>query len=142
MRADGVSIEEEGGLPPPGRCQVPGDWGETLGASFRGRVLFERGFGHPTELVAGDRVELVIGRVDAWARVVLNEVELATIDAGHVDARFEIAGYLRNRNELRIEVELPRLTAQSPPLPRPGREDLAGGIVGEVRLEIYVGENA
>ena len=134
---DGVSIEETGELPSPGRCHMPGDWSATLGNEFRGRVRYERRFGRPTGLTADDRVLLVVGQVDTWAHVTLNETHLGEIRDGTQDVAFDVGSCLEKRNRLQIDVELPRVTPESPPLQRYGRNGLAGGLVGEVRLEIY-----
>ncbi len=44
---------------------------------------------------------------------------------------------LRERNELVIEVELPPLAYADEQQLRPDRAGLAGGVIGEVRLEIF-----
>jgi hypothetical protein len=137
LLADGSTRETAGVLPPPGRVHMPADWGQTLGATFRGRVQYRRDFGCPTGLEAGDRVELVIERVDAFGVVVFNTRSLGQIHAGGEKASFDVTSWLRRRNELLIEVELPEVTSASAPLSRPGREGLPGGLVGEVRIEIF-----
>lgn len=134
--ADGSSQVESGELPAAGRIEVPSDWGESLGGTFCGRVAYLRRFGRPTGLSAADRVELVITRVDARAGVRLNGQALGEIPAGGAAWRCDITARLAPRNELVIEVELPRVTDRSLPLPRAGREGLPGGLVGQVRLEI------
>ena len=126
-------------LPAAGRIAVPGDWGATLGADFRGRVAYRRPFGCPTGLAAADRVDLVIERVDAYGRALLNGQSLGEIPAGGCLWRREITAGLRPRNELVVEVELP---GGDPPPARPGREDRPGGLVGEVRLEIFTAADA
>jgi hypothetical protein len=136
LAADGTSRDEPGELPPPARTDVPADWGPLLGSGFRGRARYLRRFNRPTNLAAGDRVLLVVEGVDAWAAAALNGAELGTISLGELPVRFDITPHLRPRNELSIDVELPRLTAESPPLARADRGDLPGGLIGEVRLEI------
>ena len=135
--ADGSSQEEPGSLPPAGRCDIPADWGASLGADFRGRVEFRRRFNKPTGLENGERVFLVVARVDAFGRLSLNGAGAVIIPPGGDETRLEISGILRPHNELVIEVELPRLTDKSAPLPRAaGRQSQPGGLIGEVRLEI------
>ncbi len=131
-------VETEGGdLPPPGRIQMPADWGDSLGPDFRGRVRYQRRFGSPTGLSSGDRVELVVEAVDARGRVSVNGTSLGEIYFADPPARFDITARLLPSNLLIVEVELPRLSSESPPLPRPGRDGLPGGLIGEVRLEIF-----
>jgi hypothetical protein len=137
MQADGSHRLETNGLPAAGRITMPADWGATLGADFCGRVSYLRRFGRPTGLTAADRVELVIDRVDAFGCAALNSHELGEIAADGQPWRCDVTARLRPRNELVIEVELPQLTADSPALARSGREGLPGGLIGEVRLEIF-----
>jgi hypothetical protein len=82
-------------------------------------------------------VDLVLDCVDAFGCAALNGQELGEIAAGGQAWRCDITARLRPRNELVIEVELPQLAADSPAPARPGREGLPGGLVGEVRLEIF-----
>jgi hypothetical protein len=51
-------------------------------------------------------------------------------------ARFDITAHHAPRNALTIDVLLPGSGVGAPPLARPGRENLAGGLIGLVRLEI------
>ncbi|MEX2560848.1 MAG: hypothetical protein WD403_13080 [Pirellulales bacterium] len=123
-------------LPPgpvqKGRVQLPADWGGTRGAYFRGRVRYVRHFNWPGPLAVGERVWLVIEGVDARGAAILNGTWLGEIDGYAVPTAFDVHELVRQSNELVLEVELP---AHSPP-PRPGREHLPGGPIGEVRLEI------
>jgi beta-galactosidase/beta-glucuronidase len=116
---------------------MPADGGAAPGADFRGRVSYRRRFGRPTGLDAADRVELVIDCVGAFGCVALNGQELGEIAAGGSPWRCDITARLQPRNELAIEVELPQLAADGPSLVRPGRDGLPGGLIGEVRLEMY-----
>ena len=76
--------------------------------------------------------------VDAYGDVVLNETTLGEVRCDSMPGRFDVTATLTDRNQLVIEVELPRTDDDSAPLTRPaGREQLAGGLVGEVRLEIW-----
>lgn len=114
---------------------MPADWGDTLGAGFRGRVRYVRHFNWPGSLDTDERVWLVIDGVDTFGAAILNGTRLGEIDGYAVPTAFDVHGLVRPSNELVLEVELP---AQSPS-PRPGREHLPGGPIGEVRLEIRRG---
>ena len=140
LLADGSTCAEPGDLPPPGEVKMPADWGDTLGGYFRGRVRYSRKFNRPTGIEQGDRLFLRIQQVDAFGSAALNEHPLGEIPSGGNPQRFEVTRLLQPFNQLVIEVELPRSTADSAPLPRPKRDDLPGGLVGEVRLEIENGE--
>ena len=138
---DGSTTVEPGELPPARRTQVPADWAESLGRDFRGRVRYTRRFGRPSSLETVDRVELVVTRVDAFGAVELNGELLVQIPWGKLDARVDITSQLQLRNVLCVEVELPHADPDCPPLLRPGRVDSAGGLIGEVRLEIFPSVN-
>jgi hypothetical protein len=136
LLADGSTEPKSGPLPAAGTWPMPADWGPTLGDDFRGQVLYTRHFGCPTGLEDADRVMLVVQRADAFATVALNGQPIGIVPAGGDAARLDVTSLLNPRNQLAILVELPEVTADSAPLPRPGREGLPGGLVGEVRLEI------
>jgi beta-mannosidase len=112
------------------RLKVPGDWSPWLGHEFLGTVRLERPFGRPTGLTVEQQVWLSIECVDFSARIWLNDVELGTHQLGSPPVRFPVHSLLQARNRLRIEVEMP-LGAS-----RTTRAGLAGGILGDVRLEI------
>ncbi len=114
---------------------MPSDWSASLGAEFRGRVLYRRRFGCPTGLGRQDRVTLVVDAVDAFGSVALNGQQLGDVPPGAGSSSFLITDLLQRRNDLQIEVELPELE-RGVSLPRPGRDKLPGGLIGEVRLEI------
>lgn len=133
--ADGSSLETSDPLPPATKIVIPDDWGKSLGHSFRGRVNFLRPFGCPSGLT-NERILLRIEKVDAWASVHLNGAQLGEASLFTGPVSFEVTKLLASRNQLRIEVELPELNDASAPLPRPGRDDQPGGILGEVRLDI------
>lgn len=125
LGAEGVQREEASdGLPPGGRQLMPGDWSGTLGREFIGRVRFERAFHCPTNLTASDRVDLLVEQVETQATVALNDSPLGQIATGERSWVAEITRLLRPRNWLSIVVECH------------GDCDVAGGLVGEVRLEI------
>jgi hypothetical protein len=145
-------------LPPPGRINLPADWSGTLGAGFRGRVRYRRRFNRPTGLEPGERVWLVIDGVDARGQYAMNGQPLSWIDGYALPAECDVTELLAASNVLEIDVELgsaePTVSSRWPqqqtveateepaanlPVPtdlRPGRERLAGGPIGEVRLEI------
>ena len=135
-RADGASQTLSGTLPPPSRVTVPSDWTDYPGADFRGRVCYIRNFGRPTGIGPGDRIELVIERIDAFGAAYLNDRLLGTISQGELGLRADVTDRLGPRNRLAVEVELPECTEASAPLPRGDREARPGGLIGEVRLEI------
>ncbi|MCA9205923.1 MAG: hypothetical protein KDA59_22875 [Planctomycetales bacterium] len=140
--ADGESAEltdgssEHAALPPAGRVTMPCDWSESLGTDFRGRVRFIRYFNRPTGLDSATRVYLAIDEVDAMAEVQLNGHKLGQIRGADGTWRSEVTPILETRNALEIVVDLPSLSQTSAPLPRPRDAHLAGGVTGEVRLEI------
>jgi hypothetical protein len=82
-----------------------------------GQVQLRRRFGWTATLSATDRVFLVVGDVQSAGAVSVNTVPLGPLDPKALPARFEISALLRPRNEAVIQV--------------------AGGRVGNVRLEIY-----
>jgi hypothetical protein len=131
---NGDTAKEPGNLPPGGRIELPADWSALLGVDFRGRVRFTRRFGLPTGIEPEQRIDLVIEQVDAFGHASLNGQPLG--DLTSEPARFQVTRLLKPRNALEVIVELPRLTPESVPLSRPGREHLPGGLIGEVRLEI------
>ncbi|QDU93171.1 glycosyl hydrolase 2 galactose-binding domain-containing protein [Lignipirellula cremea] len=139
--ADG-SIESQPIAPIVGRCQPPCDWEQDLGRAFRGRVRYERSFNKPTGLSAGDRVDLVIQKVDAFATVWLNGQRLGEF-GGDEAFRRNVVDLLALQNLLAIEIDLPAQAREVPPLPRGDRPaDAAGGLTGEVQLELFDGEPA
>jgi hypothetical protein len=133
---DGRVVESREGLPPAGRTTVPGDWSDTLGCDFRGRVRYRRSFNPPARLDPHERLWLVIEGVDARGVVGINGVRLGEVDGYAIHSCFEITRLLAAHNQLTLDVELPceSVTGNTPL--RPGRELLAGGPVGEVRLEV------
>jgi beta-galactosidase/beta-glucuronidase len=124
-------------LPPAGRMVMPGDWAQPLGRDFRGRVRFVRAFGRPTRLEPDEQVWLVCDGVDLTGWASLNGEQLGPVAGFREAARFEVTGRLNERNELVIEVELPPLAYADEQQLRPDRAGLAGGVIGEVRLEIF-----
>jgi len=131
-----VRRESVESLPPGGRIQLPSDWGSTLGAAFRGRVRYERRFGLPTNLDPHERVWLVVEGVDYFGAVSLNATALGPIIGYNCPTEFDVTDILSPRNVVTLDVELPQYQSGAAAPDRPGREQLAGGPIGEVRLEI------
>jgi beta-galactosidase/beta-glucuronidase len=119
-----------------GQITMPADWARTLGADFRGLVRYVRRFGRPTNLAAGQKVWLVCDGVDLRGMATLNGRLLGALEGYRAATRFEVAGQLVDRNELVIDVELPPMDYQTEQQMRADRVGLAGGLIGEVRLEI------
>lgn len=132
-RANETSGETSGMRPVSGKTSLPCDWSETLGRDFRGRVRYRRRFNRPSGLDPHERVWLVVEGVDAFGAVALNGRQLGEARGYASPASFDVTELLQPGNELLLEVELPR---ESAGVLRPGRENLPGGPIGEVRLEI------
>ncbi|HEY1598465.1 MAG TPA: hypothetical protein VGG64_02620 [Pirellulales bacterium] len=148
------------GLPAAGRAQLPADWGAELGQGFYGRVRYTRRFNRPTNLDPSERVWMVIDGVDARGDYAINGHKLGTIDGYALPSASDITSLLAPSNVLEIEIELQADVRLGPPHPlktgqgeespqptssldglsdttlRPGRAGLAGGPIGDVRLEI------
>jgi hypothetical protein len=137
--ADGTSHVMSELVPPAGKTTSPSDWGSLLGPDFRGRVRYTRQFNRPSGMEQVERIDLVIGAVDAFGCVVLNGQLLGEIPPGSGEFRTEITSHLQLFNRLEVEVELPECVPSSLPLPRGARDSLPGGLVGEVYLEIRGG---
>ncbi len=84
-------------------------------------VRWLRAFHKPTGLETGERVWLVVELTGSRAAVRLNGRLLGGVGLGDAVGRFDITDLLADRNALEIDV---------------GRELPAGGLVGQVRLEI------
>jgi beta-galactosidase/beta-glucuronidase len=136
LAADGAVQTADEPLPAPGRITIPADWGQTLGTDFRGRVRFVRRFGQPTNLGASERVWLVCEGVDLRGEASLNGRPLGELQGWRTVARFDVTTQLELRNELAIVVELPPLGDRTEHALRCDRAGRAGGLIGEVRLEI------
>ena len=134
--ADGLRRESREQLPPPGRVHLPADWGLTLGADFRGRVRYTRNFGLPTNLEPHEEVWLVIDGVDFFGTLMLNGTSLGSIIGYGAPVDFAVSSLLKPRNRLELDVELPHYEPDAQAPDRPGRTNMPGGPIGEVRLEI------
>jgi beta-galactosidase/beta-glucuronidase len=133
---DGPFRLETETLPEPCRVEVPSDWEAQLGPEYRGTVRYTRRFNCPTNLAPAEKVCLAFDGVDHWATVTLNGRPLGEVH-GHSQqpTQFEVSAQLALHNMLEVDVVLPPEVWRDPDLRR-GRGSLAGGIVGEVRLEI------
>lgn len=116
-----LATESTADLPPPGRVTMPASWANTLGPDFRGRVAFRRAFGKPTGLTSDEEVWLVCDGADPRASLELNDEPLGTVAGPGSPVEFDVTTRLRERNVLLAVVE---------------SADRAGGLSGEVRLEI------
>lgn len=134
LQKDGSTIAEPGELPPPGTIQMPADWSDTLGEDFRGRVRYTRRFGRPSGLEAEDRVSLVLSGIRGRATVCLGAQLLGELAWEQQTAAFEVTSLLLARNELIVEVELPRVADTQDTPESPAAQ--SGGLFGEVYLQI------
>jgi len=117
-----------------GRISLPASWAATLGADFRGRVRYTRSFAAPTNIAAQERVWLLLDGVDHTGVISLNGAELARLEGYLAHTSLDVTERLRPRNELAVEIALP--DDPEGKLPRLGRHGRAGGLLGEVRLEV------
>ncbi len=131
------SRDVPGEVPAARTVTIPSDWRAALGTDFSGRVLYQRRFGRPAQLDPHERVDLVIERIVAFGEVTLNEEGLGVIECGSFPWRCDITSRLQPRNLLTIEVDCPRGIADSGLMTTSIEQPLRGGLVGEVRLEIY-----
>lgn len=116
----------------PQRVKMPTSWAESLGTGFRGTVRYRRKFNRPAHLDLHERLRLVLEGADAYAEAALNGTPLGRIAGYTLPSTFDVTSLVETRNELVVDVSLP---AEGSVL-RPGREQFAGGLIGEVRLEI------
>jgi hypothetical protein len=114
-RADG----SEANLPPL-TAHMPVLWHECGLAGFAGRVRHTRRFGAPRKLDSFERVWLTFGGISGRSEIWLNDERLGAWPAGSSPFEMEITEKLRDRNELRVEIEA----------------DESGGMPGESALEI------
>jgi beta-galactosidase/beta-glucuronidase len=114
-------VESNSNLPPSGRIVMPATWAESLGPEFRGRVEYRRRFGRPTGITPNESVWLVCDGAEASAAFSLNGDLLGSTAGPDSPAEFDVTTRLTERNELVAVVECTHC---------------AGGLTGEVRLEI------
>jgi len=101
-------------------------------ADYCGRVRYRRGFACPSGLAPEVMVSLVVELAAATGDVRLNGSPVGVVRGGGGSARFDITARLQDRNELQIDVT-------RPPPATVDRAAAAGGVLGEVRLEIQSG---
>ncbi len=135
LQADGSNRPANEGLPPATRATMPADWSGPFGADFFGRVRYRRTFQKPTGLGSGERVWLVVEGPRSRAVVELNRKRMGEVSCGESYGRFDITEMLEDHNRLEIVVEHPAIGA-SGAANRDSDAKLAGGLIGEVRLEI------
>lgn len=123
-----------------GKLQMPSDWAETLGRNFRGRVRYVRNFNCPTALEPHEKVYVVFEQIDAHGEISLNGEHLGEAKLADCPIRYEITQLLIPHNELTVDVTLAELAVHEEEEHRQGRAGEAGGLCGEVRLEIVSGE--
>lgn len=114
---------EHGPRNPAGKQKLPSDWSEPLGSDFRGRVAYRRRFHAPTGLEEDQEVWLAVTGIRSHGKVELNGTVLGEVER-ESQVRFPVAALLKTFNLLTIEVT------------HGIAEAMAGGIVGEVLLEI------
>jgi beta-galactosidase/beta-glucuronidase len=105
---------------------MPCRWSEGGLRDFAGRVRFRRHFGYPGRIDENERVWLTFAGVEGTAEIRLNGEFLGRRDSAQQSFEFDITRLLRDRNELRVELEGPE----------------TGGLTGEVALEIRLEESA
>jgi hypothetical protein len=123
------------GLPLSARVTMPADWSSVFDPNFYGRVRYHRIFQQPTGLESGERVFLVVEPPRSRGTVSLSGNPLGSVQWGGPPGRFAITALLEDHNRLEIVVEHPALDDAL----RPDDDSVtqvAGGLVGEVRLEI------
>lgn len=133
--ASGEWGEETADLPPGGRTKMPADWSADLGVGFVGRVRYTRRFNCPTNLGPLERVWLVFDGIDHQAHVALNGQPLGELRGSLGAHRVEITPVLLPQNVLAVDVSLPAEVFADEQV-RGRRAGRAGGLFGEVRLEI------
>ena len=124
--AGGQVESQTSDLPPAGRITMPADWSGTLGADFRGQVRYTRRFTCPTGLQPRTRVVLVIESVNHSATVSLDGRSLGEIADANMPWQCDIREFLSERHLLSVDVDMPADGGAG-----------CGGLVGEVRLEIF-----
>ena len=108
------------GSQPPTQMAIPCSLREGGWVGVAGRVSFYRRFGRPSNLGPTESVWLVLEHLATKAEVRLNEKLMGDSASSR---EFDITGILLDRNEVSIAMQV---------------ADDAGGLVGEVVLEIRV----
>lgn len=131
---NGRSVETEDNLPPPGRLTMPADWSGVCGPGFCGRVRLRRRFHWPARLTPRERVWLVFGAVAGSAVVRLNDEILGDFTGSDVPREFDVTEHLEATNVLFVDVTYPDCDSHGGE--NTGGSGTAGGLTGEVRLEV------
>jgi hypothetical protein len=93
------------------------DCGEAAGVEYQGRIRLVRRFGRPSGLTPGNRVELVIDRLETTTAVSLNDNKLEPLrltkpleptaaSDEQTLVRLDVSACLLDRNQLAIELDL------------------------------------
>lgn len=137
LRRDGSIEEVDGAVSPALKMMMPCRWEQAGLGPFQGRVRFRRSFGWPKELAGYERLWLVVGAADYFAKVILNDQPLGEHAGAFDPFEFEITALVKERNELVIDVDCPVADplAQREWLWR-GRLGTGGGLWGTVALEV------
>lgn len=133
-RGGGAFLASADELPAAERLTMPADWSATCGPDFLGRVRYHRIFQQPTGLDDGQRVFLVVEGPRSRCAVHLNHKRLADALLWGDTGRYEVTTLLADHNQLEIVVEHPALDERG--MANDDEAEAAGGLVGEVRLEI------
>jgi hypothetical protein len=112
----------------------PCRWGKGGLGPFYGRVRFHRRFHWPGTLDYYERLWLQFAGADYFARVWLNGQELGSHVGPFDPFEFDVTPLVQLRNDLVVEVELPRTPPDAQHLFR--RPEPGGGLWGPVALEV------
>ena len=132
--AHGQSVPVAAALPPKLSMVLPGRWAAAGWPDFWGRARFRRRFQWVKPLTDRERLWLGCLGCDGLAEVTLNGTVLGTHDEPFTPFTFDVTHFIRDRNELVIEVDAPS-DPQGRHLPR-GRRGVGGGLWGTVFLEV------
>jgi hypothetical protein len=135
LRADGSYDRSTDNLPAATKMQMPADWAAAFGGDFLGRVRYIRPFNSPPGLQLDERVWLVVEPQRSRAIVMIVGEALGSVGADGPAERFDITHRLLSHNRLEIIVDHPAADDDGIITVDPAFVD-AGGLVGEVRLEI------
>lgn len=105
---------------PPFTAPMPARWRECGLTGFSGKVRHTRRFGMPRQIDSFERVWLTLDGISGHSEIWLNDERLGEWPNGSTPFDVEITRRLRERNELRVEIDA----------------DESGGMPGEAALEI------
>jgi beta-mannosidase len=131
---DGRIEPTAGHVPVPCRMTIPCRWAEGGLGPFTGRVRFRRKFHWPGRLDYYERLWLVFWGVDYFAQVWVNGEVLGKHEGAFDPFEFDITRLIRPRNELVVEVDLPRDVEGRMFRGRLPADN--GGLWGDVALEV------